>query len=41
MNALPAAMIVTWMPTVPTLLGHITVLARKDLLEMEARVQVH
>ena len=36
-----AAMIVTWMQTVPTLLALIIAHVRKDLLEMDARVQVH
>ena len=36
-----AAMIVTWMQTVPTLLALIIAHVRKDFLEMDARVQVH
>ena len=34
-----AAMFVTWMQTVPTLLALIIVHVRKDLLEMDGRVQ--
>ena len=41
MNASPAIMTVTQMQTAPTLLADITVLVRKDLLEMVALVQVN
>ena len=39
MSAAMAAMSATWMQTVPTLLALIIVHVRKDLLEMDARVQ--
>ena len=38
MNASTAMMTVTQMQTAPTVLADITVLVRKDLLEMVARV---
>jgi len=41
MNASPAIMTVTQMQAALTLLVDITVLVRKDLLEMVARVQVN